>query len=118
MTFIADIYGNSTDFDWTPYIGVWIACGVIGAVIGSSKRMGAAAGLIIGFLLGPIGLIVVAVSGRPSPLELVQTRPSEAGWHPDPLGRFDGRYFDGARWTQHVGRVEADGQRRQLEDPL
>ena len=25
-----------------------------------------------------------------------------AGWHADPFGRFDHRYWDGARWTEHV----------------
>lgn len=25
-----------------------------------------------------------------------------AGWHPDPFGRFDHRYWDGERWTEHV----------------
>lgn len=27
-----------------------------------------------------------------------------AGWHADPRGRFDLRYYDGARWTEHVSR--------------
>ncbi len=26
----------------------------------------------------------------------------EAGWHNDPYGRFQQRYFDGAKWTEHV----------------
>ena len=25
-----------------------------------------------------------------------------AGWHADPFGRFDHRYWDGGRWTEHV----------------
>jgi hypothetical protein len=25
-----------------------------------------------------------------------------AGWHPDPRGRHDMRYWDGAKWTDHV----------------
>lgn len=25
-----------------------------------------------------------------------------AGWHPDPQGRFESRYWDGTRWTEHV----------------
>lgn len=25
-----------------------------------------------------------------------------AGWHPDPKGRFEQRYYDGVRWTEHV----------------
>ena len=36
-----------------------------------------------------------------------------AGWVPDPAGRFDHRYWDGARWTEMVSR---DGA--QLTDPL
>ena len=28
--------------------------------------------------------------------------PPPPGWHPDPLGRFEFRYWDGANWTEHV----------------
>ena len=27
-----------------------------------------------------------------------------AGWHPDPMRRFEHRYWDGVRWTEHVSR--------------
>lgn len=27
---------------------------------------------------------------------------TEAGWHPDPYGRFEVRYWDGDKWTDHV----------------
>lgn len=43
-------------------------------------------------------------------------RPS---WHPDPLRRFEFRYWDGTRWTDHVssgGRAEVD-QRPVVTDP-
>lgn len=40
-----------------------------------------------------------------------QQRP--AGWFPDPLGRFDHRYFNGSNWTADV----ADGGERRV-DPL
>jgi hypothetical protein len=36
---------------------------------------------------------------------------ADAGWHPDPSGRHEMRYFDGTRWTDHVsdqGVVGAD----------
>jgi hypothetical protein len=36
-----------------------------------------------------------------------------AGWHPDPMGRFEQRYWDGAAWTEHVTRA---GQ--QSTDPV
>ena len=28
--------------------------------------------------------------------------PTPAGWHPDPLGRHEHRYWDGTQWTEHV----------------
>ena len=34
-----------------------------------------------------------------------------ADWYPDPMGRFNHRYWDGSRWTEHVstsGRVAVD----------
>lgn len=34
--------------------------------------------------------------GRPAPV-------APAGWHPDPTGRHQYRWFDGARWSNHVG---------------
>ena len=39
-------------------------------------------------------------------------RPPRAGWYADPTGRFEMRYWDGTRWTEHVGR---GGQ--QFRDP-
>ena len=46
---------------------------------------------------------------------------SPAGWHPDPSRRFELRYWDGSRWTQHVstaGRQQVDpgGEARRPED--
>ncbi|MBI2709247.1 MAG: DUF2510 domain-containing protein [Actinobacteria bacterium] len=35
--------------------------------------------------------------GSPSP-----PPPPPARWAPDPLGRHEFRYWDGARWTEHV----------------
>lgn len=37
----------------------------------------------------------------------------QAGWYADPKGRFDHRYFDGAKWSEHVAK---DGN--QAVDPL
>ena len=34
-----------------------------------------------------------------------------AGWHPDPRGRHEHRYWDGTQWTDHVadqGRMSID----------
>lgn len=117
---LAGSYGSSGGDDGTLFVLIFVAavCGFIGAALGSSRSIGAGAGFFLGLLLGPLGLIIVAVSGRKSALERVQTQPDAAGWHPDPLGRFDGRYHNGHQWTQHVGRVMADGTRQQFEDPL
>lgn len=30
---------------------------------------------------------------------------AERGWHPDPGGRYDLRWFDGTQWTEHVVRA-------------
>lgn len=38
----------------------------------------------------------------------------DAGWHPDPSGKFDQRYWDGARWTDHVAR----GGEMMRDEPL
>ena len=27
------------------------------------------------------------------------------GWQPDPTGKHDHRYWDGAQWTEHVSRA-------------
>lgn len=94
------------------------ACAVLGGAIGNGKQMGGASGFLLGALLGPLGLLIVAVSGRRTALQQVQARPEAEGWHQDPLGRFDGRYYDGQRWTQHVGRISPDGTRQQFEDPI
>lgn len=103
---------------WGPLIAVVLVCALLGGALGSNKQMGGGAGFALGLLFGPLGLLIVAVSGSRSKLDVIQARPDGAGWHPDPLGRFDSRYFDGSRWSQHVGRIESDGTRRQLEDPL
>lgn len=103
-------------------IVIWCAIwGAIGGMVGASKSGGPATGVFLGVLLGPIGVLIVAASkGQPEPtvLERVERRPDTAGWHPDPLGRFDARYYDGTKWSQHVGRVAADGTRQQFEDPV
>lgn len=37
-----------------------------------------------------------------------------AGWNPDPFRRFQHRYWDGARWTEHV----ASGGRQWIDPPV
>jgi uncharacterized protein YxjI len=33
---------------------------------------------------------------------MTDATPTPAGWHPDPLGRHEHRYWDGGQWTEHV----------------
>lgn len=35
-------------------------------------------------------------------LERVTEQAAQPGWHPDPSGQFEQRYWDGAAWTDHV----------------
>lgn len=104
--------------------------GAVGGLIGDKRRMGPGIGFWCGFLLGPIGLLVVAISAPkedphtvmmrtpasaypvgPPPLPPPPGTPSQ--WFPDPTGRFEHRYWDGQRWTEHVVRA---GQ--QFGDPI
>ncbi len=43
---------------------------------------------------------ILGVAG-PAPAPAV----APPAWHPDPTGRFDHRYWDGAVWTEHVSRA-------------
>ena len=104
-----------------PYIVGLFFSGLIGLAIGSGRSIGPGGGFFVGLLFGPIGWVIALVSSKnpgPSTLERIERRPDSAGWHPDPLGRFDSRWYDGDRWTQHVGRVSPDGSHTQFEDPL
>ncbi|MBE7187081.1 DUF2510 domain-containing protein [Jatrophihabitans endophyticus] len=37
------------------------------------------------------------------PVQQQQSASASGGWHPDPTGRHQVRYFDGSAWTEHVG---------------
>jgi hypothetical protein len=43
-----------------------------------------------------------APAAAPAPAASVPTTP--AGWYPDPSGRYEMRYWDGDKWTEHVSR--------------
>jgi hypothetical protein len=43
-----------------------------------------------------------AAASAPAAAASVPTTP--AGWYPDPSGRFEMRYWDGDKWTEHVSR--------------
>jgi hypothetical protein len=43
-----------------------------------------------------------AVAAAPAAQSSAPTTP--AGWYPDPSGRYEMRYWDGDKWTEHVSR--------------
>ena len=68
----------------------------------------------LGWLVGIVYLLAVnpgrTGGGRPSggqgsPPPLGPPPTASAGWHPDPHRRFELRYWDGHRWTEHVSRA-------------
>lgn len=65
------------------YIVIWIVCAVLGGMIGSSKGRGGA-GVALGFLLGPIGVIIVAVMS-PNKVKVEQKAVSEGGMRKCPF---------------------------------
>lgn len=51
-----------------------------------------------------------AAGAPPPPPATVGVLPmSPADWYPDPVGRFEHRYWDGSRWTEHVSTAGAAG---------
>ena len=47
----------------------------------------------------PMAAAAPAAAPAPAPADAVP-----AGWYPDPSSRFELRYWDGTRWTEHVSR--------------
>jgi hypothetical protein len=47
----------------------------------------------------PMAVAAPAAAPAPAPADAVP-----AGWYPDPSSRFELRYWDGTRWTEHVSR--------------
>jgi hypothetical protein len=69
------------------------------------------------FLKGSIAVTdVAALSGGAGAPAAAPAPPSaavpSAGWHPDPSGRHEQRYFDGSTWTEHVSTAGVAGTDR------
>ncbi len=73
------------------------------------------AGFWLGFLLGPFGIVTIAVLSRTPEAEAVfilerdaatqrlsHRAQTQAAWHADPVRRHELRYWDGRQWTGHV----------------
>ena len=68
-------------------------------------------GVLLAMVLSVVGLFSALVFGPSQPGAALSA--TTVGWAPDPSGRFELRYFEGATWTEHVA---TDG--RPAEDPL
>ena len=62
----------------------------------------------------PVADTAAAPAADPAPVAAAAPAPAPApaasdavpaGWYPDPSGRFELRYWDGSRWTEHVSRA-------------
>ena len=60
----------------------------------------------------PVADTAAAPTADPAPVAAAAPAPAPAasdavpaGWYPDPSGRFELRYWDGSRWTEHVSRA-------------
>lgn len=94
------------------FVTVAVLGGITAGAIGGTKGYSFGGYFFIGALLPLLGILLALAA--PSRGKLAQLTPAaERGWHRDPTGRFEHRYFDGRRWTKAVGRA---GQ--QYEDPL
>lgn len=97
--------------------GVGIVATVLGVVKAAQNEdtawiVGICVGWVvgIGWLVALIYLLAIAPSSAgpsarpPTPPYLPPpgTVGPPSGWHPDPVGRFELRYWDGTRWTEHV----------------
>jgi len=49
------------------FLGIWFLCGIIASAIYSRKGRSGCVGLLGGFLLGPIGVILALVAGSGLP---------------------------------------------------
>ena len=51
-------------------------------------------------------------AAAPAPPASPASAAAPAGWHPDPSGRHEQRYFDGTTWTEHVSNAGVTGTDR------
>jgi hypothetical protein len=106
--------------------GIWL-WGLVSSIIrpgwafrraGSNKAMWIVLIAILGFipaiiyLAGPRKKVMAAQAGGPAgPAWNYPGTQYPPGWHPDPSGRHEFRYWDGTRWTLSVsdqGKVGTD----------
>ena len=113
-------------------LGFFVGCGFAGRAIFLSKGREGSSGFCLGFFLGVLGIIIAAcLSATPAfeaekmhrQMAMMGMAPGQpfapsahgngyggapsyaattAQWAADPYHRYELRYFDGARWTDHV----------------
>ncbi|SDD53032.1 zinc-ribbon domain-containing protein [Sphingomonas sp. YR710] len=59
-------------------IALWLLCGILGAIIASSKGGSAIAGFFVAFLLGPIGVIITLFMGNTARKEAAEVAQGSA----------------------------------------
>lgn len=73
----------------------WLIVGaLVGYLIGNSKNR-PLLGFFLGLLLGCFGWIIMLFVPR-------KVVTMAAGWHPDPFGRHQKRYYNGVTWQAQV----------------
>ena len=100
---------------------VALLCALGGQAIGRTKGR-ERAGFWLGLLLGPFGLILIALLSRTPEAEaefalrrdaamysMSHRQSAPASWLADPVGRHQFRCWDGYRWTEHVSDAGQTG---------
>ena len=78
----------------------YLAPVILTVVIADRKGLSFIGFMLFALAFWPAALVVVLVTKRRDPSS--SSGPSAPGWFPDPAGRHDHRYFDGAAWTTRV----------------
>ena len=63
------------------FVFVWVLCAIIAAVVASARGVSGCLGLALGFLLGPIGIIIMCAlpGNKPVPVLVTQAGDVESG---------------------------------------
>ena len=89
------------------WFGILVICGLLGGIgcaIMQAKNQPGATGFWLGFLLGPIGLIIVLCLPKHAPAAGLPRAGGypvlpPPGWYQDPADPTQHRWWDGQRWS-------------------
>jgi hypothetical protein len=85
--------------DWNSELELWTRAGHIKVKLNKGLDIRRLDKLISEVVLGVEPTLPAAVT---TSLSLPASTSPEAGWHPDPQGTHEMRYWDGTSWTSHV----------------